>query len=93
MYSLSPFQTCKFGLMRVEEVQSIIENCIPDSSANVVADGNKYEATVISEAFEGLTMLKAHQMVNVIETFGNLIIMGPALPVDLAHGSLFHQPL
>lgn len=49
--------------MDPDEVKSIIEKGISGSEANVTADGNKYTAVVISEAFEGLSMVAEQKMV------------------------------
>ena len=43
--------------METAEVKQIIEAGIKDSEAIVTADGNKYTAIVISDEFEGKTML------------------------------------
>ncbi len=49
--------------METSEIKQLIEDGIENSQAIVTGDGGKYEATVISPAFEGLTMLKEHQLV------------------------------
>ena len=49
--------------METAEIKQLIENGIENSEAIVTGDGGKYEATVISTAFEGLSMLKEHQLV------------------------------
>jgi len=49
--------------METNEIKQLIENGIDCCEAIVTGDGGKYEATVISAAFEGLTMLKEHQLV------------------------------
>ena len=49
--------------METSEIKQLIENGIENSHAIVTGDGGKYEAIVISPAFEGLTMLKEHQLV------------------------------
>jgi len=49
--------------MNPEDIAKIIESGIKGSKATVTADGNKYEATVISDAFEGLNLVKKHQLV------------------------------
>lgn len=45
------------------EVEKLIKTGIPDAEVSVNGDGYKYEAEVISNAFEGLRTLKRHQMV------------------------------
>lgn len=49
--------------METTEVKNIIESGIKDSEAIVTADGNKYTAIVISDEFEGKSMLAEHKMV------------------------------
>jgi len=49
--------------MQPEEIQKIIEAGIDNSQAIVTGDGSKYEATVISDAFDGMSMVKEHQLV------------------------------
>ena len=49
--------------METTEIKKLIEDGIADSEAFVTGDGGKYEATVVSQAFEGLSMLKEHQLV------------------------------
>jgi len=49
--------------MDTTEVKAIIEAGIKDSEAMVTADGNKYTAIVVSDEFEGKTMLAEQKMV------------------------------
>jgi len=49
--------------MNPEDIVRIIESGIDGSKATVTADGNKYEATIISDAFDGLNLVKKHQLV------------------------------
>ena len=49
--------------MNPDEIKKLIEAGIPDSEAFVTGEGGKYEATVVSAAFEGLTTVKKHQKV------------------------------
>ena len=49
--------------MQTSEIKALIEQGIEASEAIVSGDGGKYEAIVISAAFEGLSMLKQHQLV------------------------------
>ena len=49
--------------MNPDDIQKIIESSLADSQAIVTGDGSKFEATVISSAFEGLSMVKEHQLV------------------------------
>ena len=49
--------------MEPAEVKAIIEAGIENSEATVTADGNKYTAVVVSDAFEGMTMVNEQKMV------------------------------
>ena len=49
--------------MNPDEIKQLIEAGIPDSEAFVTGESGKYEATVVSPAFEGLTTVKKHQKV------------------------------
>ncbi len=49
--------------MEPDEIKTLIEKGIPQSQAIVTGESGKYEAIVISPEFEGLTMVKEHQMV------------------------------
>lgn len=46
-----------------EAVATMIQNHIPDAQVSISGDGYKYEADVVSPAFEGLNTLKRHQLV------------------------------
>ncbi len=43
-----------------------IEKGIPNARADVTGDGSKFEALVISDAFEGESIIKRHKMVYAI---------------------------
>ncbi len=43
-----------------------IEKGIPNAKADVTGDGSKFEALVISDAFEGESIIKRHKMVYAI---------------------------
>ena len=49
--------------MNTDTVKQLIEAHIPGATVFVSGDGSKFEATVISEAFEGLTGVKQHQLI------------------------------
>ncbi len=49
--------------METTDIKNLIEDGIANSEAIVTGDAGKYEATVISPEFEGLSMLKEHQLV------------------------------
>jgi len=45
------------------EIENIIEASLADSKATVTGDEGKFEATVISSAFDGLSTVKQHQII------------------------------
>ncbi len=49
--------------METSEVKRIIEAGINDCEATVTADGSKYTAIVVSDEFEGKTMVAEQKMV------------------------------
>ena len=49
--------------METSEIKKIIEDGIEDSEAIVSVDGSKYTAIVVSDAFEGKTMIVEQKMV------------------------------
>jgi len=52
--------------MTLEEIKHIIESAIPDSTAHVLDpmnDGEHLQAIVVSNSFDGLMLVKQHQMV------------------------------
>jgi len=49
--------------MDASEVKKCIEAGIPAAMATVTADGTKFNAVVVSPAFEGKTMIAEHKMV------------------------------
>ncbi len=49
--------------MDPEQIKKIIEEGMNTTLVNVIGEGGKYEATVVSEAFAGVSMLKQHKMV------------------------------
>jgi acid stress-induced BolA-like protein IbaG/YrbA len=49
--------------MQSEDIKHLIEAEVTGSQAFVTGDGYKFEAVVVSPAFEGLTMLKEQQLV------------------------------
>lgn len=46
-----------------DEYARQIEAHIPDARASVAGEGGKYEATVVSDAFEGKSLLAKHRLV------------------------------
>ena len=52
--------------MPAEDIIAYIKKALPDAEITIkdlAGDGDHYSATVISSAFEGLSMVKQHQMV------------------------------
>jgi len=49
--------------MEPAEVKAIIEAGIENCEATVTADGSKYTAVVVSDKFEGMTMINEQKMV------------------------------
>lgn len=52
--------------METSEVKKIIEAGIEGCEATVTADGSKYTAIVVSDVFEGMTMIAEQKMVYAI---------------------------
>lgn len=50
-------------MAHTDEYARQIEEHIPGSRATVVGEGGKFEATVISDAFDGKNLLAKHRMV------------------------------
>ncbi len=46
-----------------EEIKHLIETGVPGSAATVEGDGTHFQASVISAAFQGLGLVKRHQLV------------------------------
>lgn len=61
-------------MLATEEIKQRIEAGIPGAKVEVSGDGYKYEATVVSDKFEGLNTMKQHQMV--YATVNELITSG-----------------
>lgn len=57
--------------MQAEELKTIIESGLPDAQVAVAGDGDHFEATVVSAAFEGKSMVQQHQMV--YQSLGDLM--------------------
>ena len=52
--------------MQASDIEAMIKAALPDAQVEIrdlAGDGDHYSATVISEAFRGLTRLKQHQLV------------------------------
>ena len=49
--------------MDTKQIQHLIEANLPDAQVTVSGGEGKFEATVISDSFEGVSAVKRHQMV------------------------------
>ena len=49
--------------MQADELKKILEDGIPGAEVAVQGDGDHFEATVVSDAFEGKSSVQQHQMV------------------------------
>lgn len=49
--------------MTPDDVKQLIEQGLPGARVEIRGEGCNLEATVVSEAFEGLSMVKQHQRV------------------------------
>ena len=49
--------------MQGSELEDLIRRGIPDAEVTVKGEGDHFEAIVISQQFEGCTMVKQHQLV------------------------------
>ena len=49
--------------MRMDYFSDLVQQAIAGAQAEITGDGSKFEARVVSEAFEGLSTLNRHKMV------------------------------
>lgn len=49
--------------MRMDFFSSLVEKEIDGAKATVTAEGSKFEAVVISDAFDGVSVVNRHKMV------------------------------
>ncbi|HHJ16726.1 MAG TPA: BolA/IbaG family iron-sulfur metabolism protein [Gammaproteobacteria bacterium] len=49
--------------MQADDIKKLLEAGIPSAQVSVVGDGDHFEATVVSPAFEGKSRVQQHQMV------------------------------
>jgi acid stress-induced BolA-like protein IbaG/YrbA len=49
--------------MREKDIRLLIEQNIPDVTVNITGDGTHFEATIVSNAFSGKTLVQQHQIV------------------------------
>ena len=50
--------------METDAVKALIEEGLPGAAVEVTGDGRHFEAKVISDQFEGKSLLQRHRMVN-----------------------------
>lgn len=49
--------------MRMDYFSDLVENAIADSQVEITGDGSKFEAQVISDSFDGMSVVKRHKLV------------------------------
>jgi len=49
--------------MRMDYFSDLVEKAIPDAKADITADGSKFDAQVVSPAFDGQSIINRHKMV------------------------------
>ena len=49
--------------MNPDDIKALIEAALPGATVSVSGEGGKYEATVVSDAFDGMNTVKRHQRV------------------------------
>lgn len=49
--------------MRMDYFSDLVESAIADSQVEITGDGSKFEAQVISDSFEGMSVVKRHKLV------------------------------
>ncbi len=49
--------------MRMDYFSSLVEKEIDGAKADITAEGSKFEATVVSDAFSDLSLVKRHKLV------------------------------
>ena len=49
--------------METEKIKQLIEAGLPGAKVDVTGDGRHFEAQVVSDAFEGKTLIQRHRMV------------------------------
>lgn len=50
-------------IMQAEELKKVIEDGIPGAQVDVKGDGDHFEATIVSDTFEGKSTVQQHQLV------------------------------
>ena len=49
--------------MENEKIEELIKAGIPDAQVSVTGDGRHFEASVVSDAFEGKSLIQRHRMI------------------------------
>jgi len=49
--------------MENEQIEALINAGIPDAQVKVTGDGRHFEVSVVSDAFEGKSLLQRHRMI------------------------------
>ena len=49
--------------MENETIEKLIKTGIPDAQVKVTGDGRHFEASVVSDAFEGKSLIQRHRMI------------------------------
>ncbi len=49
--------------MRMDYFSDLVEKAIDNSQVEITGDGSKFEARVVSNSFEGLSVIKRHKLV------------------------------
>lgn len=49
--------------MENEKIESLIRAGIPDAQVRVTGDGRHFEASIVSDAFSGKSLIQRHRMV------------------------------
>lgn len=57
------YKTFILNGMDPKEIQTMIENGMSGANVNVEGDGTHFEAVIVSEMFDGKTLLERHQLV------------------------------
>lgn len=51
-------------MMEPEEIARLLEQGLSDARVQVGGDGHHFQALIVSPAFEGLSLIQRHRMVN-----------------------------
>lgn len=51
-------------MMEPQEIARLLEQGLSDAEVHVDGDGHHFQALIVSSAFEGLSLIQRHRMVN-----------------------------